>query len=40
MTEKCCDKCKHYYWYSDRCKKFDIEVDDREIHDCFERREE
>lgn len=34
-----CDDCKHYEWYYDRCRKWDCEVDAREVHNCFERRE-
>lgn len=34
-----CDNCKHYEWYYDRCRKWDCEVDAREIHNCFEQRE-
>lgn len=33
-----CDKCKHYEWYYDYCKKWKCEVDDREVHSCFEMR--
>lgn len=31
-----CDDCKHYEWYYDRCRKWDCEVDGREVHNCFE----
>ena len=31
-----CDKCKFYIWYYDWCKKWQCEVDGREVHDCFE----
>lgn len=34
-----CDDCKHYKWYYDRCRKWDCEVDAREVHNCFEKRE-
>lgn len=34
-----CDGCKHYEWYYDRCRKWDCEVDAREVHNCFEQRE-
>ena len=37
---KNCDNCKHYEWYYDYCKKWKCEVDDREVHSCFERRGE
>lgn len=36
--KKNCDNCMHYSWYYDWCKKFKIEVDGREVHDCFEER--
>lgn len=35
-----CDKCKHYSWYYDRCEKWDCEVDPREVHNCFEQRDD
>lgn len=31
-----CDGCKYYEWYYDHCRKWDCEVDAREIHNCFE----
>jgi len=31
-----CDKCKHYSWYYDKCRKFNCEVDFREVHNCYE----
>ena len=31
-----CDNCKYYDWYYDHCRKWDCEVDAREIHNCFE----
>jgi len=34
-----CDNCKHYRWYYDRCEKWGCEVDAREVHNCFEKRE-
>ena len=34
-----CDNCKHYEWYYDKCRKWDCEVDAREVHNCFEQRE-
>lgn len=34
-----CDNCTHYEWYWDWCEKFEIKVDGREVHDCFEKRE-
>jgi len=36
---KKCDKCKHYCWYYDWCKKWKCTVDAREVHDCFEGNE-
>ena len=38
--ERNCDNCKHFNWYYDWCYKFEIEVDGREVHDCFEERRE
>lgn len=32
----CCDKCKYYVWYWDKCLKLDCIVDAREVHNCFE----
>lgn len=37
--ERNCDNCMHYCWYYDWCDKFEIEVDGREVHDCFEEKE-
>ncbi len=34
---KNCDNCRHYCWYWDWCYKFEVEVDGREVHDCFEK---
>ena len=31
-----CDNCKYYDWYYDHCRKWDCEVDAREVHNCFE----
>ncbi len=31
-----CDDCKYYEWYYDHCRKWDCEVDAREVHNCFE----
>ena len=31
-----CDNCKYYEWYYDHCRKWDCEVDVREVHNCFE----
>ena len=31
-----CDKCRNYDWYNDKCRKWDVVVDSREIHNCFE----
>ena len=39
MNEKCCDNCKWYEWCWDKCKKWDCECDEREVHSCFEPRE-
>lgn len=35
-----CDDCKHYRWYYDRCDKWGTAIDAREVHNCFEPREE
>ena len=35
----CCDHCKFYSWYFDRCGKWDCKVDPREVHNCFESNE-
>lgn len=29
MNSKCCDNCKYYEWFWDKCNKWDCEVDDR-----------
>lgn len=39
MNEKCCDNCKYYEWYWDKCNKWDYECDAREVHPCFEPKE-
>ena len=39
MTGKCCDNCKWFEWYWDKCTKWDCEVDARECHSCFDERE-
>lgn len=26
---KCCDTCKHYEWYYDKCSKYNCETDAR-----------
>ena len=31
QSKKCCDTCKHYHWYYDKCDKYDCEVDARSI---------
>lgn len=38
--EKNCDNCKWYSWYYDWCEKYEIEMDARSVHDCFEDIEE
>jgi hypothetical protein len=35
-TDKCCDNCKWFEWYWDKCKKWDCECDFREVHSCYE----
>ena len=32
----CCDNCKYYVWYWDKCTKWGCIVDARELHNCFE----
>ena len=32
----CCDNCKYYVWYWDKCIKWDCIVNIREVHNCFE----
>lgn len=32
----CCDNCKYYIWYWDKCTKWGCIVDAREVHNCFE----
>ncbi len=39
MTGKCCDNCKCFKWYWDKCTKWNCEVDAREVHNCFDERE-
>ena len=36
--KKCCDTCKYYEWYWDKCKKFDCEMDARACCNCHEAR--
>ena len=35
-----CDNCRHYSWYYDWCDQYQIEVDGKAVHDCFEELEE
>lgn len=35
---KCCDTCKYYKWYIDKCTRFDCEVDARSV--CSEYKNE
>ena len=37
---KCCDNCRRYTWYYDKCHKWDCEVDARSVHDCFEKKDD
>lgn len=30
-NKKCCDTCKYYEWYYDKCNKYNCEVDDRSV---------
>ena len=34
----CCDKCKHYNWYYDWCKKWQCHIDGRAAYPCFNHR--
>ena len=36
MDRDCCDNCKYYYWYYDKCTKYDCEVDARSMCSSFE----
>ena len=31
QSKKCCDTCKYYHWYYDKCNKYDCEVDARSV---------
>ena len=31
QNKKCCDTCKHYHWYYDKCDKYDCEMDARSV---------
>lgn len=31
-----CDNCKYYEWYYNHCRKWDCEIDAREVHNCYE----
>lgn len=31
-----CDNCKYYKWYYNHCRKWDCEIDTREVHNCYE----
>lgn len=34
-----CDDCKHFRWYYEHCDKWDCQIDDRSVHNCWEMRE-
>ena len=36
--KKCCDNCKYYQWYYDKCDLFNAEVDGRSVCDSYEER--
>ena len=38
--QKCCDTCKFYEWYYDKCKKFNSEVDAKHLCSMYQEREE
>jgi len=33
-----CDYCKYYEWYYDHCRRWNCEIDAREVHSCFKAR--
>ena len=35
MDNKCCDNCKYYEWYHDKCSKWNCEIDCRSCCDSF-----
>ena len=39
MIRMNCDECKWYNWYYDYCRKWNSEVDAREVHNCYEKRD-
>ena len=39
QSKKCCDTCKHYHWYYDKCAKYDCEVDARSVCAGYEPQE-
>ena len=34
-----CDNCKYYRWYYNHCEKWDCDVDERAVHNCFEKQD-
>lgn len=34
--KKCCDNCKYYEWYYDKCNKYNCEVDGRSVCNGYE----
>lgn len=36
--KKCCDTCKYYEWYFDKCQKYNCEVDNRSVCSLHEER--
>jgi len=34
--KRCCDTCKYYHWYYDKCDKYNCEVDARSVCVAYE----
>ena len=39
-NKKCCDTCKYYEWYYDKCNKYNCEVDDRSVCSSHKERKQ
>ena len=39
-SKKCCDTCKYYEWYYDKCNKYNCKVDDRSVCSSHKEREQ
>ena len=37
-SKKCCDTCKYYEWYYDRCNLFNCKMDARSKCNCYKER--